>query len=372
MNSLVVPATWNTKIANTVKAVREAISSGEKPEFPSHWTDPQLRQALVDLVGPKCWYCETPVHGNNPDVDHFRPKSAIIGVKGPGYWWLAYAPSNYRLACGFCNSGGAQTNGQRGRRTKSNHFPLLDESTRATKELSDCAKEQRVLLDPADGRDARLIGFDIKGYARRRSGVPRSAAEVSRSICRADETIRILDLNRELLVDDRKTTMDNISGLAPLLTIAAAAPVAREMIERKIGIRSDWSTAALEALHMHPQAAERLIPPVSSPQNPAPLAPASGREIDLTDLDFLVSAQVLKPGFILTAEHDGDLRTAEVLVDGRISCDARVWSTPTSAARAVTGREDIDGWTFWTLNVNGATTTLAELRDSYRRQLLSG
>ncbi|MBT2507023.1 HNH endonuclease [Streptomyces sp. ISL-98] len=305
-------------------------------------------------------------------MDHYRPKSAIIGVDGPGYWWLAYVPSNYRLACGFCNSGGAQINGQSGRRTKSNHFPLLDESTRATGELSDYAKEQRVLLDPADGRDARLIGFDMEGYARRRSGVPRSAAEVSRFLCRADETIRILDLNRELLVEDRKTTMDNISGLAPLLTIATAAPTAREMIERKIGIRSDWSTAALEALRMHPQAADELIRHVSYPSQPGPIAPAPGREVDLTDLGFLISARVLKPGFTLTAEHDGDLREAEVLVDGRISCNARVWSTPTSAARAVTGREDIDGWTFWTINVNGATTSLAELRDPYRGQPLPG
>ncbi|MEU8961950.1 HNH endonuclease [Streptomyces sp. NPDC048491] len=299
-------------------------------------------------------------------MDHYRPKSAIIGVDGPGYWWLAYVPSNYRLACGFCNSGGAQVNGQSGRRTKSNHFPLLDESTRATGELSDCAMEQRVLLDPADDRDACLIGFDTRGYARRSSGISRSAAEVSQSLCRADETIRILDLNRELLVEDRKTTMDNIGGLAPLLTIAAAAPTAREMIESKIGIRSDWSAAALEALRMHPKAAGELIRHVSHPSQSGSISSDSGREVDLTDLGFLISARVLKPGCKLAAEHDGDLREAEVLVDGRISCDARIWSTPTSAARAITGREDIDGWIFWTINVNGATTSLAELRNPYR------
>ncbi len=366
MSSLVVPPAWTRKIADTVDSVRKAVTSGKKPNFPSHWTDPRLRQALVELMGPKCWYCETPIHGNNPDVDHYRPKSAVIGVDGPGYWWLAYVPSNYRLACGFCNSGGAQVNGQSGRRTKSNHFPLLDESTRATGELFDCAKEQRVLLDPADSRDACLIGFDARGFARRRSGVPRSAAEISQSLCRADETIRILDLNRELLVEDRKTKMDNVSGLAPLLAIAAAAPTAREMIESKIGIRSDWSTAALEALRTHPQAADEMIRDVSHPSQAGPIVSGIGREVDLTDLGFLISDAVLKPGCKLAAVHDGDLREAEVLVDGRISCDARVWSTPTSAARAVTGREDIDGWIFWTLNVNGVTTSLAELRDPYR------
>ncbi|MBZ9641437.1 HNH endonuclease [Streptomyces sp. PSKA30] len=305
-------------------------------------------------------------------MDHYRPKSAIIGVDGPGYWWLAYVPSNYRLACGFCNSGGAQINGQSGRRTKSNHFPLLDESTRATGEHCDYAKEQRVLLDPADGRDARLLGFDMEGHARRRSGVPRSAAEVSRSVCRADETIRLLDLNRELLVEDRKTTMGDINGLASLLTSAPAAPVAREMIERKIGLRSDWSTAALEALRAHPRVADELTPLGSLRSQPGPTAFVAGHEMDLTDLGFLISAGSLRAGFTLTGQHEGDLSEATVLADGRVSCAARVWSTPTSAARAVTGREDIDGWAFWTINMNGTTTSLAELRDQYRSQPLPG
>ncbi|WP_354006239.1 HNH endonuclease [Streptomyces longwoodensis] len=367
MNSLVVPAAWNAKVAKTVKAVRDAVLSGKKPKFPSHWTDPQLRQALVDLVGPKCWYCETPVHGNNPDVDHYRPKSAIIGVDGPGYWWLAYVPSNYRLACGFCNSGGSQTNGQSGRRTKSNHFPLLDESTRATDEASDYAKESRILLDPADFRDAHLLGFDADGHVRRRSGAPRSDAEISRSLCRADETIRILDLNRELLVEDRKTTMGSINKLAPLLMNPLSKGVAREMIEDKIGLRSDWSTAALEALRGHPRAAAEFF--ASSRQGRAkPMVVSPERKTDLTDLMLLLSAGILQVGVALTAVHGGDQIEATVLTDGRISCRSRVWSTPTSAARAATGQEDIDGWAFWSITVNGVTTSLAGLRDLYRRQ----
>ncbi|MFI6089543.1 HNH endonuclease [Streptomyces sp. NPDC051218] len=301
-------------------------------------------------------------------MDHYRPKSAIIGVQGPGYWWLAYVASNYRLACGFCNSGGAQINGQRGRRTKSNHFPLLDESTRATGEHCDHTKEQQVLLDPADDRDARLLGFDTDGQARRRSGASRSAAERSRSVCRADETIRILDLNRELLIEDRKTAMGDISRLAPLLASANSAPAAREMIERRIGLRSEWSTAAQEALRTHPQAAGALARHDSHPSQLGQTAPAFRDEVDLTDLDFLVSAGVLKPGFTLTATHGSDLREATVLADGRISCAGRVWSTPTSAARAVTGQHDIDGWAFWTINVNGIATSLEELRDPFRRQ----
>ncbi|MFJ9477481.1 HNH endonuclease [Streptomyces mirabilis] len=369
MNLLIVPATWDAKVANTVKAVRDAVLSDEKPKFPSHWTDPQLRQALVDLVGSKCWYCETPVHGNNPDVDHYRPKSAIIGVDGPGYWWLAYTPSNYRLACGFCNSGGSQTNGQSGRRTKSNHFPLLDESTRATREACDHAKESRILLDPADPRDAHLLGFDLDGHVRRRSGTPRSDAEISRSLCRADETIRILDLNRELLVEDRKTTMGSVNKLVPLFTIPLSKEVAREMIEGKVGLRSDWSTAALEALRGHPRVAAEFV--ASYPQEQAePTVVSSGLKKDLTDLMLLLSEGILQAGFALTADHDRDQIDATVLADGRISCRSRIWSTPTSAARAATGQEDIDGWAFWSTTVNGVATSLAELRDQYRRQQL--
>ncbi|MBZ6207026.1 HNH endonuclease [Streptomyces olivaceus] len=300
-------------------------------------------------------------------MDHYRPKSAIIGVDGPGYWWLAYVPLNYRLACGFCNSGGSQMNGKSGRRTKSNHFPLLDDSTRATGEACDYAREARVLLDPADFRDAHLLGFDLDGHARRRSGVPRSDAEISRSLCRADETIRILDLNRELLVEDRKTTMGEINKLVPLFMSPPSKQVAQEMIEDRIGLRSDWSTAALEALRGHPRAAAELIAPSHQGQT-EPMVLSSEPKTDLTDLMLLIYAGILQPGFTLTADHDGDPIEATVLADGRISCRSRIWVTPTSAARAATGQEDIDGWAFWSSTVNGVTTSLAKLRDRYRRQ----
>ncbi|MEU9534755.1 HNH endonuclease [Streptomyces sp. NPDC048213] len=302
-------------------------------------------------------------------MDHYRPKSAIIGIDGPGYWWLAYVPSNYRLACGFCNSGGSQTGGQRGRRTKSNHFPLFDESTRATDEHCDYEKELRVLLDPADFRDAHLLGFDLNGHVHRRSDAPRSDVETSRALCRADETIRILDLNRELLVEDRKTKMGEINKLVPLLMSPLSKQVAQEIIEGKIGLRSDWSAAALEALRGHPQVAEDLVSPSHQGQA-GPTVPAPKRAVDLTDLMLLISAGSLKAGFTLTATHDGDQVEATVLDDGRISCRSRIWSTPTSAARAVTGQEDIDGWAFWTIRVNGIAVFLAELRDEYRHQSL--
>lgn len=44
-------------------------------------------------------------------------------------------------------------------------------------------------------------------------------------------------------------------------------------------------------------------------------------------------------------------------------CFQRPLATPTSAARMATGDDQVDGWTFWSLTVDGTTRTLSDLRD---------
>jgi hypothetical protein len=64
-----------------------------------------LKDGLAKISNSKCWYCETPIARDDLVVDHYRPKGRIAEEDDPheGYWWLALAPSNFRLSCKYCN-----------------------------------------------------------------------------------------------------------------------------------------------------------------------------------------------------------------------------------------------------------------------------
>lgn len=167
MQGLTAPPAWATKAKRTLDAVRAAVAAGTEREFNSHWTEDAVRDLLLELVGVKCWYCESLIVRTDITVDHYRPKSEVLDVHGhPGYWWLAYEVSNYRIACKHCNSGGARYNGVREGRAKGSQFPLIG-GTRARTSLDDLNREQPLLLDPAHHSDPDLLGFDSGGYARR-------------------------------------------------------------------------------------------------------------------------------------------------------------------------------------------------------------
>ncbi|MFJ9034799.1 hypothetical protein ACIRQP_41565 [Streptomyces sp. NPDC102274] len=146
-----------------------------------------------------------------------RSASAVDGeAKHRGYWWLAYAPANYRLACHYCNSGGARYGNQSAGPGKGARFPLLGQ--RAS-EFESLGGELPVLLDPVVAEDAELAGFDRQGYARRRPERPYTDSEVARDLCRVEETIRILALNSDRLVDSRSELIERVAGLVQLYLV---------------------------------------------------------------------------------------------------------------------------------------------------------
>lgn len=107
----------------------------------------------------KCWYCECDGgEGFYFQVDHFRPKQRVKnkGAKKdeyePGYWWLAFNPINYRVACQKCNTGSG----------KIDQFPRADDSIRAVVEGGE-RKEKPLLLDPIVSTDPRLLTFTQDG-----------------------------------------------------------------------------------------------------------------------------------------------------------------------------------------------------------------
>ncbi|MFB6940744.1 MULTISPECIES: hypothetical protein [unclassified Streptomyces] len=69
-------------------------------------------------------------------------------------------------------------------------------------------------------------------------------------------------------------------------------------------------------------------------------------------------------GIALTGRGKRGPARATLLADGRIICFQRPLNTPTSAARMATGDDHVDGWTFWSLTVDGTPRTLSDLRDS--------
>jgi len=142
-------------------AVKSAIAAGRKPIYEGQTPDyefneglwKKLRVHLVWLFHNKCAYCQIYL-GNDvrvSQIEHYRPKSAVDGEPNhPGYWWLAYEPTNYLPSCTICNG-----------YVKGNQFPMMEGSqyiSIITADLQnesapvdlyqDLAAEQPVIINP--------------------------------------------------------------------------------------------------------------------------------------------------------------------------------------------------------------------------------
>ncbi|WP_405535210.1 hypothetical protein OG787_12225 [Streptomyces sp. NBC_00075] len=73
----------------------------------------------------------------------------------------------------------------------------------------------------------------------------------------------------------------------------------------------------------------------------------------------------LKTGITLTGRHEKKVHQAVLNHEGHINVLGRSWRTPTTAARAATGSNKIDGWDFWHLTITGVEQTLAEFRATH-------
>ncbi|MGW7366990.1 restriction system modified-DNA reader domain-containing protein [Streptomyces sp. NPDC054841] len=378
---LTAPQQWADRAAKELERLHEdAVDADKKFSFSEMWREDAIRDLLIALIGKKCWYCETGFVRSPYHVDHYRPKSAVADEAGHrGYWWLAYDPANYRLACHHCNSGGARYGDESAGVGKGARFPLLGQRASEGESLDG---ELPVLLDPVVAEDAELVGFDRQGYARRRPERRYSDDEAARDLCRVDETIRMLALNSDLLTEGRSTLISNVIKLVELYLIrrddAVVAQYARDHIDGLTQTTAEWSAAA--------EAAERLAllahdrpgghaPPGGGTASdvaagardgtePLSATPASHR-VDLRILVAALPSEAFSAGGItLTGRGKRGPARATLLADGRIICFQQPLNTPTSAARMATGDDQVDGWTFWSLTVDGTARTLSDLRDS--------
>ena len=163
-----------------------AVGAGANvSEYAEVWS--RAKRRLKAVSNRKCWYCEARQDRSDNAVDHFRPKSQ--------YPWLAFALSNLRFSCTFCNSvrRDFETDKAGG---KGDHFPIFNPPPAATE--ADIAKEEIVLVDPCRGADVGLIDFKDDGspcarYTRR-----------SRRKERASRSIGYYHLDHSELIESRR------------------------------------------------------------------------------------------------------------------------------------------------------------------------
>lgn len=192
-------AAWLEKAdAATAKLLAPALSDEDRyaliKKNEQIWRDlmPWLKGRSVN----KCWYSEANNCVSYWHVDHFRPKSEVKVLDGTvyeGYWWLAFAWQNYRLAGSAVNV------------PKSSTFPIREKTEWALGPDDDVADEHPYLLDPTCLGDPELLVFDEQGKA--------APAEPGDSWHkeRAEVSIDVLNLNYDSLRRGRKRVWDKCS-----------------------------------------------------------------------------------------------------------------------------------------------------------------
>jgi uncharacterized protein (TIGR02646 family) len=131
----------------------------------------------------KCCYCEKVCEDVGNDLEHFRPASL--------YWWLSWTWSNLLFACPNCN-----------RWEKNDEFPLAHEAARLVPEDEPPQREEPLLVDPAAEDPMDCIQFVLDANSGRWLPRPRGAS------VRGAETIRVLGLDRQALLENFKRHVD--------------------------------------------------------------------------------------------------------------------------------------------------------------------
>jgi hypothetical protein len=143
-----------------VRALRHfgaALPPDKKFTF-SAYKDESVVAALRKLFGRKCAYCESPYAPTQKmDVEHFRPKGAVVGYdvrrkrwlpqRPPGYFWLAASWENLLPSCSDCNREREQEfdDGTTGLAGKLCKFPLISERRRGRLSAAVLKKAVRLL-----------------------------------------------------------------------------------------------------------------------------------------------------------------------------------------------------------------------------------
>lgn len=179
--------------------IRKQVDDGvQSLTIPNHWGDVRtantIKDVLFEIHSGKCCYCErVRTRKREMDVEHYRPKAKVADEPThKGYWWLSYDWNNYLWSCKSCNQG-----------YKKNQFSLLPTGVRAVAEGDDLELENPCLINPRFEEPKDYLAY----YKRELGGrwfvkvIPLFDLDRDKKQ-RADETIKILGLNRTELGDD--------------------------------------------------------------------------------------------------------------------------------------------------------------------------
>jgi hypothetical protein len=210
------PEGWDKRAKIALESVSQKPDSEKATEVNSYrdvWAS--LKPELSKISHGKCWYTEALQAGTDTDVDHFRPKNSVRGLKKsdtqeehPGYWWKAFEAENYRFSCIVANRlrRDIETGIVGG---KADEFPIWDESARAWCPDDDCDKEQTLLIDPCIPAEVALITFAENGEATERY----SKEDRPKLFEKAYKSIKLYHLNHSDFVNERIKIRDQIFSL---------------------------------------------------------------------------------------------------------------------------------------------------------------
>ena len=167
-----------------------------------------VKDALNGLFAGKCAYCESIIQNHPMDIEHYRPKNAVVihisgrsVLKKPGYYWLAAEWDNLLPSCIDCNRRRGQDlpDGQSGKLGKANLFPVGDEADRASHHESDLDEEEPLLLHPCHDNPHPAEHLEFLG-----EGLVRAALTNGTESDYGKATINVCGLQRLGLVTARK------------------------------------------------------------------------------------------------------------------------------------------------------------------------
>ena len=200
-----------------------------------------LKRLLTTRLGKKCWSTEAEPVGCHLAIDHYRPFSE--------YWWLAYDPENFRVACSFANSpefnelhncaGG-----------KGDQFPLLAPGRKATGK-NKLRQERPVILDPCNARDCDLLAFQPTGLPTLNPAHNDDATAAQR----VDQSLILLNLNHPDFNSKREQLYHAISEDVQAHEELPAGAQSRNAIKARLATRisspAPFSSAARQFLQFY-------------------------------------------------------------------------------------------------------------------------
>ena len=226
----------------------------------SHWNE--IRTALWQVGGEKCWYTEMMIPFKSSVIEHFRPKGKLAGEQHDGYWWLSFNWRNFRISSSVANVRVKEyLDGKL--KGKGTYFPLIGGArvyayNPSPQDILSIGTERPMLLDPFVRKDVELLTFNHDGVP-----VPNTVkCKTQDDIRRVNESIELYCLDEGMLNAERaelwRVVIDLSSRIEVLIQKQGHSPLnMQESIEfeekmtelvKMVAHHAKYSSAAIAAM----------------------------------------------------------------------------------------------------------------------------